>query len=183
MDSDDISAPDRCEKEMNYMQSHPDIGIVGCIIDEFINDTSNIIARRILPEKHNEIVKFSKRRVPITHPTVLFKKSDVINCGNYRRRHLVEDYDIFVRLLKSGVKAYNIQSPLVYVRVSEDFYKRRGGKKYLKSLLKFNVELYQMGWTSKIDFLVRSIANIAVCFMPNMIRNIIYKKLLRKQVV
>ncbi|WP_165835591.1 glycosyltransferase [Ruminiclostridium sufflavum] len=183
MDSDDISVPVRCEKQIEYMCSHPDIGMVGCIIDEFINETSNVIAHRILPEKHNEIVKFSKRRVPITHPTVMFRKSDVLRCGNYKERYLVEDYDIFVRLLMNGVKAYNIQSPLVYVRVSDDFYKRRGGRRYLTSLLSFNVELYRMGWTSKIDFMVRSIANIVVCFMPNMIRDIIYKKLLRKQVV
>ena len=182
MDSDDISVPDRCEKQIEYMCSHQDIGMVGCIIDEFINETSNVIARRILPEKHSEIVKFSKRRVPITHPTVIFKKSDVIRCGNYKERHLVEDYDIFVRLLKNGVKAYNIQSPLVYVRVSDNFYRRRGGIRYLRSLLSFNLELYRMGWTSKIDFLVRSTANIVVCVMPNKIRDIIYKKLLRRQV-
>lgn len=182
MDSDDISVPVRCEKQIEYLCSHPDIGMVGCIIDEFINETSNVIAHRILPEKHNEIVKFSRRRVPITHPAVIFRKSDVISCGNYKERHLVEDYDIFVRLLKNGVKAYNIQSPLVYVRVSDNFYKRRGGMRYLTSLLSFNVELYRMGWTSKVDFMVRSTANIVVCFMPNRVRDIIYKKLLRRQV-
>lgn len=183
MDSDDISAPNRCERQINYMISHPDIGMVGCVIDEFIGEITNTTARRMLPENHDEIIKFSKRRVPITHPTVIFKKSDVINCGNYRKRHLVEDYDIIVRLLKIGVKAHNIQTPLLYVRVSEDFYKRRGGIKYLKSLLDFNLELYKTGWASKFDFVVRSFANIVVCVMPNIIRDFIYKKLLRKQVV
>lgn len=180
MDTDDISVLTRCEEQIKYMKNNPQVGMVGCIVDEFVDVTSNVVAHRILPENHNEIIQFSKKRVPIAHPSVIYRKSDVLACGNYRHRYLVEDYDLFVRLLKHGVQAYNIQKPLVYMRVSDDFFMRRGGIHYLKSLLKFNIELYEMRWFSIKDFLIRSSANVCVCLMPNRLRDLFYKKILRK---
>jgi hypothetical protein len=111
---------------------------------------------------------------------VLFKKRDVIDCGNYENHYLTEDYDIFVKLLKHGARAYNVQEPLVYMRIGEDFYRRRGGMKYLKSLLAFNKKLYKSGWVRFGDYFARSLINMIVCFMPNFLRDFVYRKLLRR---
>jgi hypothetical protein len=82
--------------------------------------------------------------------------------------------------LRGGSIFYNIQKPLVCMRVSKDFYARRGGLPYLKALLRFNLQQYRSGWFSLFALVRRSCANIGVCLMPNHIRKITYAKLLRK---
>lgn len=179
MDTDDYSIPTRIEEEFNAMFDKK-VDMVGSIIYEFIESIDNVVSHRMLPETTDQIYNFAKKRTPIAHPSVLFKKSQIIACGNYEDCYLVEDFAIFVNLLRLGAKGYNVQKPLVYMRVSEDFYKRRGGWKYLKAMLKFNVKLLKQGWFRKRDFLIRSTMNSIVCLMPNSIRNFVYKKMLRK---
>lgn len=179
MDTDDYSVPTRIQEEFDVMFEKK-VDMVGCVIDEFIGTIDNVVSHRMLPETSEQIEKFAKKRTPIAHPSVLFKRSQIIACGNYEDCYLAEDFAIFVNLLRYGAKGYNIQKPLVFMRVSEDFYKRRGGWKYLKAMLKFNKKLLEIGWFRYRDFFVRSAMNCTVCLMPNAIRNFIYKKLLRK---
>ncbi len=179
MDTDDYSVPTRIEEEFNAMFEKK-VDMVGCVIDEFIGSPDNVVSHRMLPETSEQIYSFAKKRTPIAHPSVLFKRNMVLASGNYEDCYLAEDFAIFVNLLRIGAKGYNIQKPLVYMRVSEDFYKRRGGWKYLKAMLTFNKKLLKIGWVGYKDFLIRSIMNCCVCLMPNALRNFVYKKLLRK---
>lgn len=85
-----------------------------------------------------DIAKFMRRRCAILHPTVMYKKGAVIRSGNYHSVPLYEDYDLFARMvLEYNVRSYNIQENLYYIRTSEDFFKRRGGLKYAKTVLNF----------------------------------------------
>lgn len=179
MDTDDYSAPSRIEEEFDAM-FEKNVDMVGCIIDEFIDTPQNVVSHRLLPETHDAIYRFAKKRTPIAHPSVLFKKSLLIKCGNYEDYFLAEDFAIFVNLLRIGAKGYNIQKPLVCMRVSKDFYSRRGGFKYLKAMLDFNRNLLRIGWVSYKDFFVRSSMNCIVCLMPNTLRNFVYRNFLRK---
>lgn len=181
MDSDDISVPDRCEKQLNKYREKPELDIVGSSIAEFIDNTNNVQAYRILPETDEEIKKFARRRNPFGHPSVMLKKSKILEAGNYRSYYLVEDYDMWVRMIQHGAKSYNFQEILVFMRISDDFYKRRGGLKYLKSILKFKKEQLHNGFYSKKDFIVSSCAHIIMCLMPNKIRDLLYRKVLRKE--
>ena len=70
----------------------------------------------------------------------MLRKSKIIEAGNYREYYLCEDYDMWIRMIEKKARCYNIQDILVYMRVSKDFYKRRGGIKYLKYILKFKRE-------------------------------------------
>lgn len=181
MDSDDISKKDRIEKEYNIIKNR-DVDIVGSSIAEFIENIENVKAIRKLPETDAEIKKFAKRRNPFGHPSVILRKSKVIEAGNFRSYYLCEDYDMWVRMIEKDAKCYNIQENLVYMRISEDFYKRRGGIKYLKSILKFKKEQYNKGFFSFKDFLITSGASFLVCLAPNQIREKFYKKILRKDI-
>ena len=181
MDSDDISIKERCEKQLNKYKEDPELDIVGSSIAEFIDNTNNIQAYRILPETDEEIKKFARRRNPFGHPSVMLRKSKVLEAGNYRSYYLVEDYDMWIRMIEHGAKCYNFQEILVFMRISEDFYKRRGGLKYLKSILKFKKEQLHNGFYSKKDFVISSCAHIIMCLMPNKIRDLLYRKVLRKK--
>ena len=182
MDSDDYSMPDRIEKQFKVFEKNPELGLVGTNVEEFEGDISNINCHVILPETHEEIYKFSKTRCPFRHPSLLYKKSEVLKAGNYRKFYLCEDYDIYVRMLRAGCICYNIQEPLVYMRIGEDFYKRRGGFKYMKTILKFKNEQLRNGYFSLGNYLKSTVPHIIVCLIPNKLRDYIYRNFLRKKV-
>lgn len=181
MDSDDYSMPTRIERQFEIFERYPDLGLVGTNVEEFENNINNVNCSVILPEYHEEIYKFSKKRCPFRHPTLLYKKSEVLKAGNYREFYLCEDYDLYVRMLRSGCKCYNIQEPMVYMRVGSNFYKRRGGWKYMKTILKFKNEQLKIGYFSLFDYLKSTIPHIIVCLCPNFVRDYIYTNLLRKK--
>ncbi len=182
MDSDDYAVPDRIEKQFEIFEKNPELGLVGSNVEEFDGDISNINCHVILPENHDDIFKFSKRRCPFRHPSLLYKKSAVLKANNYREFYLCEDYDLYVRMLTAGCKCYNVQEPLVYMRIGSDFYKRRGGVKYMMTILKFKNEQLSTGYFSLFDYLRSTIPHIIVCLMPNSLRDLIYRNLLRKKV-
>ena len=181
MDSDDYAIPARCEKQLKKMEENKKIDIVGSCIAEFIDNINNVQAYRILPENDDEIKKFAKRRNPFGHPSVMFKKSKVLEAGNYRSYYLCEDYDMWIRMIENGAVCYNFREILVYMRISEDFYKRRGGIKYLKSILKFKKEQFDKGFYSVKDYMISSLAHAIMCVLPNKIRDYLYRKVLRKK--
>lgn len=181
MDSDDISAPSRCEEELKVFEEHPELGIVGTFEGEFLHTPREIVSIHRVPEDNDSIYHFMKRRCALLHPTVMYKKSAVISSGNYHSVHLYEDYDLFARMvLENKVISYNIQKTLYYIRISEDFYKRRGGLKYAKTVLKFKYGMLKKGYMSFADFIVSGIGQAVVCMLPNRLRKIVYMKLLRK---
>lgn len=180
MDSDDISIKERCEKQLQKFQKDKQLDIVGSSVAEFIDNINNVQAYRILPEENDEIQKFARRRNPFGHPSIMFKKSKVLEVGNYRSYYLCEDYDLWTRMMQKGAQCYNFQEILVYMRIGPDFYKRRGGLKYLKSIFKFKKEQYEKGFYTKKDFIISSSAHIIMCLLPNNLRDFLYRKVLRK---
>lgn len=181
IDADDYAVPKRVETQLNIFKKHPELGLVGSNVEEFSDTIDNVISHVVLPEKHQDIYSFAKKRCPFRHPSLLYKKSAVLTAGNYRSYHLCEDYDLYTRLLQTGCKCFNIQKPLTYMRVDKDFYKRRGGIKYLKSILKFKNEQVATGFFSKKDYVVSATPHIITCLMPNALRDWTYRKLLRRK--
>lgn len=133
MDSDDICLPDRFEKQLNYMECHPEVDIVGGQMTEFIGDSSNIVGKRIVPLENDAILEFMKSRCALNHVTVMFRKDAVLKSGNYQDWFWNEDYYLWVRMWLNGCKFGNLDSVLVNVRSGADQYARRGGMKYFKS--------------------------------------------------
>ncbi len=180
MDSDDYSIPERAEKELSIFENNPETGIVGTNISEFTDSVDNVISNAILPENHDDIIKYSKKRNPFRHPSVMFRKSEVLKAGNYREYYLCEDYDLWLRMIRSGCRCYNIQDICVCMRIGEDFYKRRGGKDYFKSIKRFKKEQLENGYFTKSEYLKTIVPHAIVCYMPNGLRSFIYKKFLRR---
>lgn len=181
MDSDDYSVPSRCEKELKCFSKDPTLGMVGTFEVEFIGKVNNVVSVHKVPESMEEISKFMHRRCAVLHPTVMYKKKAVIESGNYHNVPLYEDYDLFSRMvLENKVKTYNIQENLYYIRTSPDFYKRRGGAKYARTVLKFKWRQHKQGYMTWSDFIVSGLGQAVVCLMPNRIRERIYNSFLRK---
>jgi len=110
---------------------------------------------------------------------VIVKVESVKKAGSYQHSPLTEDFDLYIRMILNGCKFYTYQEVLYYIRTSEDFFKRRGGIKYLKPILSFKYKYYKKGYFNLLQFLKTTCSSIIVSMMPNKIRTKIYKKFLR----
>ena len=133
MDSDDVSVEDRFEQQLGYFYNDANIDVVGGDISEFIDDESNVVAYRKVPKTDVEIKEYLKTRCPLNHVTVMFKKIAVLNAGGYIDLFWNEDYYLWIRMVENACIMANTGTVLVNVRVGEDMYRRRGGRKYYKS--------------------------------------------------
>lgn len=179
MDSDDISRPYRCEKEIEVLMAHPEISIVGSIIEEF-SDTPDIIkTKRIVPETEKEIIDFSKKRNPFNHPSVMYRKKDVIKAGNYSDVRYMQDYYLWIDMLINGMKGYNIQEPLVFMRVDSNLFKRRSGKLYTEIQVNLFKKMREVGYITHLQYIKSSFIRVCSALAPNWLRQFMFKKILR----
>ena len=133
MDADDISRYDRFEKQIKKFKEDDTLSMVGGQIVEIVHDTKNEVGKRMVPIEDKEIKEYLQKRCPFNQMTVMFKKQDVINVGNYIDFFHDEDYYLWVRMYLEGYKFCNLPDTLVDVRINEEFYNRRGGMKYFLS--------------------------------------------------
>lgn len=181
MDSDDISRPSRCELQLKVFAVQPDVSVCSGIVEEFTVTKDNIEAKRILPEKQDEIVAFSKKRNPFNHPCVMYKKSSVEAAGGYQDFYLLEDYYLWIRMIQNGEIGYNIQEPLLWMRAGSDMYKRRAGWKYAQSQQALFKYMKDSGFISYEQYaksvVIRSVSSI----IPNCLRELMFKTVMRKK--
>lgn len=179
-DSDDISDPQRFEKELDFLLSNPRVSVVGSNVAEFKRNPKKIEAVRAVPESHEEIIKFARRRSPLNHPSVVFKKSAVIAAGNYQDFKSLEDYHLWGRMLNLGFVFANIPENLVFMKSGEEMYRRRGGFKYWRQYLKLRRMFTKWGLTNNKDELVANTMMTVNVLLPPKIRKKAYEILLRK---
>ena len=185
MDSDDISRPNRCEKELEVFAADPEVSIVSTALEEFseIGEGETVpkavTAVRVVPETHEEILAFAKKRCPFNHPSVMYKKSAVIDSGSYQDFYHMEDYLLWVKILQNGYKGYNLQEPLLWMRASADMYKRRAGLKYAKSQWKLFQYMKKSGFIGTGQYIKSTAIRTCSSLAPNGLRERVFKKVLR----
>ncbi|MCI8728159.1 MAG: glycosyltransferase [Hungatella sp.] len=180
MDSDDISLPYRCELQLREFKEKPELALCSGDIAEFISDMEDIKSIRSVPHSHREIVTFAKRRNPMNHMAVMFKKSAVRRAGGYIEISYVEDYYLWVRMLNKGFKASNIKQILVNARIGNGMHKRRGGFSYIKSIYTLQKKMMEMHFISPGEFIVNCFIRIGGSIIPTYFRKNIYERVLRK---
>lgn len=181
MDSDDISAPDRCRLELEAMEREQ-ADLVSGTIYEFDIDPDRPGKARALPERQEEILRFARRRNPFNHPCVMYRKSAVEAAGGYRHCPYFEDYDLWARMLLMGCRGYNLQERLLFMRAGKNMYARRGGLAYGRQALKFRWSLKKRGLSGWNDFLISGVGQFLISAAPNGVRRAVYGRLLRKEV-
>jgi glycosyltransferase involved in cell wall biosynthesis len=180
MDSDDISLSTRFEQQLKEFENNPDLTIVGGYIQEFDSQTNEKTSIRKVPLEDNKIKQYLKIRSPFNHPTVMFKKDDILKVGNYQTFYQMEDYYLWARLVNANFQMKNIPEILLDFRTDKNMFSRRGGYKYFKSNKEVSKQMLKM----KIINYPYYLFNITVRFitqvlMPNNIRTLFYKKVLR----
>lgn len=175
MDTDDIIPTCRFEKQLAKIEAGYDV--VSCWSQLFVGRRDNVIAVKKRPENHDDIVKLAHRRSPVCHAAAFMRKSAVLRAGNYQHRQYYEDYNLWVRMIQTGSKFYNVQEVLYEIRTTEDQLSRRGGWAYLKRELKYLREFYDMGFYTWKDLFINSNIRIAARLMPQKMRSSLFKRI------
>lgn len=181
MDSDDISAPDRFEKQITYFKQHPHVSVMGGAIAEFASKIGDMDSVRQVGLTHEEIREMAMSRSPMNHVSVMFRKAAVDNVGGYSENFgKLEDYKLWVDLMSSGAIFANLEYVLVYVRIGNGFLQRRSNRQEIKDwdmlqtyLLKSHLITKRKAWTNRIY--IR-----AFIYMPAWMKKAAYKLFLRR---
>ena len=176
MDTDDIMVETRLARQAEAFAQQPTLGLCSSNIIEFEGQLTHVVGHRHVPESDEAIRSFSKRRNPFNHMAVMFKRDAVLAAGNYQPLKGFEDYYLWVRILKQGTDAYNLQEELVYARTGADMYARRGGLAYLIPGIKGRYRVYRAGLGKLSDFVMVVGIHVIVSIMPNSLRGWLYTK-------
>ena len=98
MDADDVAVRDRLLWQVQFMENHPEVGVVGGYVD-YINEVGNVVGTRHLPTTNGEIQAALLTDCVLVHPAVLIRKDAFFSAGGYRKAVLeAEDYDLWLRI-------------------------------------------------------------------------------------
>ena len=127
MDGDDESFPERLEKQVKFLDSHPEYAVVGTSMIPF-------------DEKGDKPIRYAKEiptakdmlsRSPIFHATIMMRKTAYDAVKGYsvsKRTQRAQDYDMWFRFFALGLKAYSLQEGLYHVLEDDQAFKRRTPK-------------------------------------------------------
>lgn len=180
MDTDDISKPDRCEKQLIAFEKDKDLSLLGTYVDEFCGTPENVTSTRVVPTTHEEIYQFAKRRSAFNHPTVMYRKSAVLAHGGYADLRRNQDVDLFGRMLFAGCKAANIGESLLWFRCDDALAHRRRSWENTRTYICTIWRFWKMGYASLGDYLLVLVGQTVMYLCPVNVQHWLYKKFLRK---
>ena len=144
MDADDISMPNRFEKQLEYLKMHPEVDLVGGAINEIDEngcDRGKITKYPCSPE---DCRAFFAKRNPVAHPTVVFRRSFFEKAGWEYPTDFVrnEDTRLWHEGYKHGCVIANLPDVLLHFRMTDAmFTQRRNGKVFAKSQLELRKKI------------------------------------------
>ena len=111
----------------------------------------------------------------------MFRKEAVLSVGGYLPMEKHEDYYLWVRMLQAGIRGYNLQEPLVFMRASDEMFGRRGGAEHFRTARHFETYLLKSGFITFPEYLRNLGERFAVeVLIPDSIRAKLYRNLLRR---
>lgn len=116
MDADDVALRHRLEKQIEFMEQNPEVGVLGGAYD-LINGNSDVVNCVRPPLEDAELRSLMLRYNPMCHPTVVMKKDIALASGGYRAALLdADDYDLFLRMAERS-KLANLQESVLQYRI------------------------------------------------------------------
>jgi len=163
MDADDVARPDRLGRQVRFLDENPDVSVAGSRFD-VIDEHGAVIGRRMLPLTHDAIARRLRRYNPISHPSVVFRREDVLSVGGYTAGIAAEDYDLWCRMLLAGFRFANLEEALVMYRFHP------AGLRFIdvRGSIRETVAIKQryFGGTMTLQERVRIIAEEVLAFLP-----------------
>ncbi len=175
MDSDDICLPNRFELQINYFKKHPNVDCISGHVEEFKGDINNVVSCRKVPISNAYVKKFVKRRCPMNHPAVMYKKDAVLAAGNYSvNMRFQQDYHLWIRMLANGAVLENVDAVLLKFRLGAMLKRRKG---WIYTLCEFEIQkmLYENNMIHIFGLLLNSVTRSLPRLLPAFLVKYVYK--------
>ena len=172
-DADDVAYPRRFEMQLPVIEDGADV--VGASMHEIGDDETRPVALRSAPVGAERIAAVSRRRNPLSHPTVVLRRSAVDAVGGYEDVPMAEDYWLWARLLHAGADVRNVAEPLVGYRISAGSYERRGGWRVLRAELALQARLRALGHVGFLQWVTNVMVRGGYRFVPLRVRETAYR--------
>ena len=180
VDTDDRSLPARFETQVCFLQQAPLVSVVGGMMREHnYTNTKTKSFIRTMPLSHDDISRTARKRNPINHPTVVFRKNDIIASGNYGDYRFFEDYELWARVILREHHLANIARILVETETDAGFFARRRGLSYIHYEIRFARRLYKTKFLSFPQFIQFILTRIPLRLVPTSIIELFYRTSLR----
>lgn len=114
IDGDDIAHPERLEQQVAYLQSHPQVAVLGSYIQMIDSEGRETSVWR-MPYKDADVRWTLRYSTVIPHPAVLFRRSAVLAAGNYPT-YKYEDSALWIRMSVMNYELENFPEPLLQYR-------------------------------------------------------------------
>jgi hypothetical protein len=116
MDADDVALPDRLKEQVDFMELHPEVGLLSGSYERIRSD-GRLLDKVRLPLRDDEIRSMMLQSNAMCHPAVMMRKEVAIACGGYRKVFSEsEDYDLWLRMSERSQLA-NLEQPILQYRV------------------------------------------------------------------
>ena len=175
MDADDVSEINRFERQIAYFESHPEIECLGTWAIEITSNGEEYF-RKKMPETHEGCLKQFRKRDPMIHPTVMFRRSYIEKAGMYDLNTFFgEDTMMWAQGFAAGCKMGNVPEFLFRFRLDDNFFDRRRGWRYAKGIWQLRHRVNKMLGFGVIED-AWAMAYAIVKMMPKSVLSIIYQK-------
>ncbi len=174
MDADDVSLPERFERQWAFLCDGFDL--VGTGMAEFEHDPTRPVSRRIPPTGSERIRDHARTHNPFNHPTMMYRISALDRVGRYEPFGKMEDYWLGVRLIASGAWVENIADPLVLYRVGAGAFARRGGWREARTEWALQRAMREIGFITRGEYLRNVVVKGAYRLMPASLKRILFRR-------
>lgn len=173
MDSDDVCYPNRFEEMVRFFCDYPNLEVAGSFAT-IINEEGRQGKELLVPTSEEEIYR-KVWACPFIHPTVCFKKSALLRIGSYAENPgpRQDDYELWFRVVKGGLKCMNLDKPLLHYRFTSG--------NVVRNNIRVGWARFKVGIKGAWDCNCPPIAYVGVAYplfrslMPKFIRNWLYK--------
>jgi Glycosyl transferase family 2 len=151
MDADDVSVRHRLEAQVEYLESNPQVAVVGGAV-HCIDSDGKFIETRSVPEHPDEIRQALVTRNPICHSMVMMRRDVFQQVGGYRIAFEdAEDYDLWIRISEHHDLA-NLSFPLGCYRISSSQISHRSATHQVAACLAAQLSATERHTTGRDSF-------------------------------
>lgn len=173
MDADDIAHPARIERQVAWMDAHPDIGVLGTAMMEFKVDPQTPVREKPVRVEHADIVGQLPWRNPVNHPTVCIRRP--LLADGYPDLEYLEDYFLWAQLIARGVRFHNLPDALVSYRFDDATFARRSGWLNFRNEVALRWWMVRHGLSGLPTFVAAACLQLLLRFSPRAVQRALWQ--------